>query len=210
MRVVSNQNVIRRTRLKLIKVTTSQNKALATKRPEMRDRRLATKAKLKGGQVQNRAQEDSIRNIACNSNRIFPKASRNPMLIKNHPSHLNLSAVLSFHNSILLRNKRGGKLLINIMLKAKLIERGIPELDLIVIVNVFQVVGMFIVQPQSQTLKVLKHFIFTFQEENTGVTRIVINDDKNIPIVAHGVNPSGTDSVHMEQLFGLLIHHGVN
>jgi hypothetical protein len=57
--------------------------------------------------------------------------------------------VLSFHDSILLRNTRGGELLINIMLKAKLIKRGIPELNLIITMNGFQAVGMLIVQPQG-------------------------------------------------------------
>jgi hypothetical protein len=71
------------------------------------------------------------------------------------------------------------------MLKAKLIEKGIPELGSIVTVNGFQPVGMLIIQSQSQTLKVLKHFILTFQEENTRVMRIVINNDKNIPLVTH-------------------------
>jgi DNA-directed RNA polymerase subunit E'/Rpb7 len=55
--------------------------------------------------------------------------------------------------------------LINTLLKAKLIERGIPELGLIVTVNDFQAVGMLIVQPQSQAPKVLKYFILTFQEK---------------------------------------------
>jgi hypothetical protein len=84
------------------------------------------------------------------------------------------------------------------MLKAKLIERGIPELGLIITANGFQAVGMLIVQPQSQVPKVLKHFILTFQEENPRVTRIAINNDKNIPLASHGANPRGTDSVHME------------
>jgi hypothetical protein len=48
------------------------------------------------------------------------------------------------------------------MLKTKLIERGIPELGPIITVNGFEVVGMLIVQPQIQALKVLKHFILTF------------------------------------------------
>jgi hypothetical protein len=48
-----------------------------------------------------------------------------------------------------LRNTLGVELLINTVLKAKLIERGIPELDLIIIVNGFQAVGMLIVQPQG-------------------------------------------------------------
>jgi hypothetical protein len=51
---------------------------------------------------------------------------------------------------------RGGKLLINAMLKAKLIKRGISELSLIVTANDFQAVGMLIVKPQSQELKVIK------------------------------------------------------
>jgi hypothetical protein len=66
-----------------------QNKAFASKRAEVTDRRLATKAKLEGGQMQNRAQEDLIRNIASGTNSIVPKAPRSPMLIEHHPSHLN-------------------------------------------------------------------------------------------------------------------------
>jgi hypothetical protein len=157
-----------------------------------------TKAKLKGGQMQNRAQEDSIRNIASGANSIGPKAPRSPMLNEHHPSHLNQSAVLSFHNTILLRNARGGKLLINHMLKAKLIKRGISELGPIVTVNGFQAAGMLIVQPQSQAPKVLKHFILALQEEDPRVTRIVVNDDKNVSLASHGANPRRTDSVHME------------
>jgi hypothetical protein len=97
-----------------------------------------------------------------------------------------------------LRNTWGEKLLINTMLKTKLIERGIPELSPIVTVNDFQAVGMLIVQPQGQAPKVLKHFIHAFEEENPRVRRIVINDDKNIPLASYGVNPRGIDSVHME------------
>jgi hypothetical protein len=84
------------------------------------------------------------------------------------------------------------------MLKAKLTERGIPEHGRIVTVNSFQSVGLLIVQPQRQAPKVLKHFILAFQEENPRVTRIIIYDDKNIPLASHGVNPRGTDSVHIE------------
>jgi hypothetical protein len=57
---------------------------------------------------------------------------------------------------------------------------------------------MLIVQTQSQALKVLKHFILTFEEENPRVIRIIINDDKNISLASHVVNPRGTDSIHME------------
>jgi hypothetical protein len=52
------------------------------------------------------------------------------------------------------------------MLKAKLIKRGISELSLIVTANGFQVVGMLIVQRQSQALKVLKHFILLSKKKS--------------------------------------------
>jgi hypothetical protein len=93
---------------------------------------------------------------------------------------------------------QGGKPLINTVLKAKLIKRGIPELSPIVTVNDFQAVGMLIFQPQTQALKVLRHFILALQEENPRITRIVINNDKNIPLTSHDANPRGTNSVHLE------------
>jgi hypothetical protein len=118
------------------------------------------------------------------------------MLIEHHASHINKSVVLSFHNSILLRNTQGRKLLINTVLKTKLIERGIPELSPIVTLNGFQAVGMFTVQPQCQAPKVLKHLILAFQKGKLRVMRIVINDDKDVPLASHEANPRGTDSVH--------------
>jgi hypothetical protein len=57
---------------------------------------------------------------------------------------------------------------------------------------------MLMVQPQSQAQKVLKYFILALQEENLRVMRIVVNDDKNVPLASHGANPRRTDSVHME------------
>jgi hypothetical protein len=89
-------------------------------------------------------------------------------------------------------------LLISTMLKVKLIERGILELGPIITVNSFQAVGMLIVQSQSKDLKVFKQFILAFQKENPKVMRIVINDEKNIPLAAHGANLRGTNNVHME------------
>jgi hypothetical protein len=91
-----------------------------------------------------------------------------------------------------------GKLLINTMLKEKLIKRDISELSLIVTANGFQAVGMLIVQPQSQALKALKYFILALQEENLRVTRIVVNDDKNILLASHGANLRRTGSVLMK------------
>jgi hypothetical protein len=84
------------------------------------------------------------------------------------------------------------------MLKAKLIKRGIRELSPIITVNGFQAAGMLIIQPQSQAPKVPKHFILALQEGNPRVTRIVINNDKNISLATHGAKPRGADSVHIE------------
>jgi hypothetical protein len=57
---------------------------------------------------------------------------------------------------------------------------------------------------------VLKYFILALQEENLRVSRIVVNDDKNVPLASHRANPRRTDSVHMEYLFSVLSHHGIN
>jgi hypothetical protein len=84
------------------------------------------------------------------------------------------------------------------MLKAKLIKRGISEFSHIVTAYGFQVVGMLIVQSQSQEPKVLKYLIFALQKENPRVTRVVVNNDKNVPLVSYGANPRRTDNVHME------------
>jgi hypothetical protein len=84
------------------------------------------------------------------------------------------------------------------MLKAKLIKRGISELSPIITTNSFQAVEMLIVQPQSQEPKVLKYLIFAFQKENLRVTRVVVNNDKDVPLASHGANPRRTDSIHME------------
>jgi hypothetical protein len=84
------------------------------------------------------------------------------------------------------------------MLKAKLIKRGISELSPIVTANDFQVVEMLIVQPQNQEPKVLKYMIFALQEENPRVTRVVVNNNKDVSLASHGANPRRTDSVHME------------
>jgi hypothetical protein len=96
------------------------------------------------------------------------------------------------------------------MLKVKYIKRGISELRPVVTANGFQAVGMLIVQPQSQALKVLKHFIFALQEENPRVTRIIVNNDNDVPLASHGANPRRTDIVHMEQLSRVPSHHGIN
>jgi hypothetical protein len=45
---------------------------------------------------------------------------------------------------------------------------------------------------------VLKYLIFALQEENPRVTRVVINNDKDIPLASHVANPRRTDIVHME------------
>jgi hypothetical protein len=89
-------------------------------------------------------------------------------------------------------------LLLNAMLKAKSIKRGISEPSPIITANSFQAVGMLIVQPQGQEPKVLKYLIFALQKENSRVMRVVINNDKDVPLASHGANPRRTDSVHME------------
>jgi hypothetical protein len=57
---------------------------------------------------------------------------------------------------------------------------------------------------------VLKHFILALQKENLRLMRVVINNDKDITLASHGANLRRVDTVHMEQLSGLLSYHGIN
>jgi hypothetical protein len=66
-----------------------QDKVVATKKPEMRDGQLASKAKLKRSQIKDLAQENLIGDITCSADRISPKVFRSHMLIEHHPCHLN-------------------------------------------------------------------------------------------------------------------------
>jgi hypothetical protein len=84
------------------------------------------------------------------------------------------------------------------MIMTKLIERDILELGTIITVNSFQAVGMLIVKPQSQALKSAQTLHPYFPKINPRVMRIVIHDDKNVPLASYGAKPRGTDSVHME------------
>jgi hypothetical protein len=45
--------------------------------------------KLKGGQIQDRVQENSIGDMTCSADSISPKASRSLILIEHRPYHLN-------------------------------------------------------------------------------------------------------------------------
>jgi hypothetical protein len=40
--------------------------------------------------------------------------------------------------------------------------------------------------------------IFALQKENLRVMRVVVNNDKDVPLASHGANPRRTNSVHME------------
>jgi hypothetical protein len=66
-----------------------QDKALVIKRSEMINKWLASKAKLKKGQIQDRAQENLIEDITCSADSIGPKTFRSLMLIEHRPYRLN-------------------------------------------------------------------------------------------------------------------------
>jgi hypothetical protein len=63
-----------------------QDETLATKRPKMRDGQLASKAKLKRSQIQDRVQKKLIRDIAFSADNIGPKACDVPPISKDGKS----------------------------------------------------------------------------------------------------------------------------
>jgi hypothetical protein len=77
-----------------------QDEALAIKRPKMRDGWIASKAKLKGCQIQDRVQEKSIGDITCSVDSISTKASRSLMIIVSLPSQLECDSFIPQLHSI--------------------------------------------------------------------------------------------------------------
>jgi hypothetical protein len=55
-----------------------------------------------------------------------------------------------------------------------------------------------LVRTDHPSLGVGRHIILALQEENLRVTRIVVNNNKNIPLASHAAILRRTDGVHME------------
>jgi hypothetical protein len=78
---------------------------------------------------------------------------RSPMLIEHHPSHLNKGPILALNNTILLRDIRRGKLMLEAQRSIKGFKISILEFCAIVTMNrTHGILRELILQPKNQIL----------------------------------------------------------
>ena len=81
------------------------------------------------------SKENTIGNMARGVDRFGPISPRSPMLIEHHLGHLNKGLILALNNTILLRDIRRGKLVLETQRREKGFKMSILELCAIVTSN---------------------------------------------------------------------------
>jgi hypothetical protein len=89
--------------------------------------------------------------MARGVDRFSPISPRSPMLIEHHPSHLNKGLILALNNTILQRDIRRGKLMLETQRSTKSFKMNILEFCAIITVNRSHgILRELILQPKNQ------------------------------------------------------------
>jgi hypothetical protein len=112
VRSMTKKNTIGRPRLELIQITLFQDEALVSKHPEVAYLRWPSKPQLIRSLLHKSSKENAIGNMAHGVDHFSPISPRSPVLIKHRPSHLNKGPILALNNTVLLRDIRKGKLML--------------------------------------------------------------------------------------------------
>src|SRR6185503_2888546 len=118
MRCITEKNTVRRSRLKLIKISFFQHKTPATENSEMVNTGLASKSQLIRSLVHESTQGNAVGHITSGIDCLSPVLSRSPMLVEHRPSHLNQRPILPLYNPIQLWSVRGRILVFKILITA--------------------------------------------------------------------------------------------
>jgi hypothetical protein len=102
VRCITKEKTIDRPSLKLVQfLPFLKDKVFATKDMEVTYFGCTTMHQLVTGFLLVHSEVDPVRNITRGIHRLSPEASRSPMLIKHHSSHLTQGSIFPFHNTIL-------------------------------------------------------------------------------------------------------------
>jgi hypothetical protein len=138
MTSITQENPIRRPRLKLIKPTLLENEARTTKNLEM--------ARL----VQEGPQKNLIPNMASGIHRLSPISPRSPMLIKHRPSHLTKGTIFPLNHTILTSHIGRRKLMFETQIMTKGFQTRVFKFTAIIATNSSNNISVSLVlQPQD-------------------------------------------------------------
>jgi hypothetical protein len=137
VRSITKKNTIGRHGLELVQITLFQDKAFAPKHPEMPYLGWSFESQFIRSLLDESSKENAIGNMACGVDRFGQISPRSPMLIEHRPGHLNKGPTLALNNTILLRDIRRGKLMLEAQRSTKGFKMSILEFCTIVTLNRF-------------------------------------------------------------------------
>jgi hypothetical protein len=149
MTSISEENPIGGPRLKLIKPTLLENKAPATKSPEMAHCRCSPMHELIARLVQEGSQKNPVPNVASSIHCLRPISSRSPMLIKNRPSHLTMGRIFPLNYTILTSHIGKRKLVFESEITTKGFKPSVFKFTTIVATNSSNNISIPLIQPQD-------------------------------------------------------------
>jgi len=132
VRSITKKNTVGRPRLELVQNTLFQDESFAPKHPEMAYLGWSSESQLIRSVLHESSKENTIGNMARGVDRFGPISPRSPMLIEHRPSHLNKGPILALNNTILLRDIRRGKLVLEAQRSTKGFKMSILEFCAIV------------------------------------------------------------------------------
>ena len=135
VRSITKKNTVGRPGLELVQITLFQDEALASKHPVVAYLGWSSKLQLIRSLLHESPKENAIGHMASYVDRLGPKPPRSPMLIEHRPSYLNKGPILMLNNTILLRDIRRGKLMLDTQRSTKGFKMSILELCAIVTMN---------------------------------------------------------------------------
>jgi hypothetical protein len=112
VRSVTKKNTIERPGLELVQITLFQDEAFASKHPKMAYLGWSSESQLIRSLLHESSKENAIGNMARGVDHFGPISPRSPVLMVHRPSHLNKGPILALNNTILLRDTRRGKLML--------------------------------------------------------------------------------------------------
>ena len=135
MRSITKKNTVGRPGLELIQNTLFQDESFAPKHPKMAYLGWPPKSQLIRYLLHESSKKNAIGNIARGVDHFGPKSPRSHVLIEHHPSHFNQSPIFALNNTILLRDIRRGKLMLEAQRSTKGFKMSILEFCAIVTTN---------------------------------------------------------------------------
>jgi hypothetical protein len=150
MTSITQENPIRKPRLKLVKPTLFENEAPTTKSREMANSRCSPVHGLIARLVQEGPQKIPVPNMASGIHRLRPISPRSPLLIEHRPSHVTKGTIFLLNHTIITSHIGRRKLMFETQITSKGFEMRVFKFTAIFTTNSSNRISMSLVlRPQD-------------------------------------------------------------